>query len=220
MTAVSRAFPVLMALTGILAACPLVASASEAVPGDPRCEYGIALAMNGNLARAESVFVSLLTPGRAHARAFNNLGNLELLKGDAEVALAFYDRALGSDSLDAGIQLNRSVALMLLGREDEAQEVAADGVRRAGGLGAATDLRGLRAVDTTATGARGAERSFVSEGEVRALLAAAARAVPRDSTRRAAAPARGARQAQPVWRSGASRAAPAGETPSILYWKR
>src|SRR6266481_7519779 len=55
------------------------------------CEYGIALALAGADARAESAFVSLLSHVPGDARALNNLGNTHLLRGDLDVALAFYE---------------------------------------------------------------------------------------------------------------------------------
>jgi tetratricopeptide (TPR) repeat protein len=213
----------------ILGACLLSLSAADLARAedparrDNQCDYGITLAMTGNLARAESVFVSLLAPGRGDARAFNNLGNLELLRGEVEVSLAFYDRALHSDSSDAGIRLNRSVALMLLGREDESRDEAEAGVRQAGGLQAAAKLLGLHVADSTGAAPRGAEKSYVSREEVQALLVSAVRSVPRDSTARGDAPARQGRPGRrpaPMLRSGGPRAAQESDTKAVLYWKR
>ena len=197
--------------------------ATEPAPPGNQMDYGITLAMTGNLARAESVFVSLLAPGHGDSRAFNNLGNLELLRGEVEVALAFYERALRSDSADAGIRLNRSVALMLLGREEDSRDEAALGVKMAGGLQPASALLGLHAPDSTGTETRGAERAFVSPDEVRAMLSAAAHGVPRDSTARAGGGAprtRPDRRQTPTWRSGGPRAAQDSDAHAILYWKR
>jgi tetratricopeptide (TPR) repeat protein len=214
----------ILALAVCLLALPaaLAGAAEPAAPGS-QVDYGITLAMTGNLARAESVFVSLLAPGHGDSRALNNLGNLELLRGEVEVALAFYERAIRSDSADAGIRLNRSVALMLLGREEESRDEAATGVQLAGGLKAASALLGLHAPDSTGTDARGAEKTYVSPDEVRAMLSAAARSVPRDSTARrggAAKRARSDRRQSPTWRSGGPRAAQDSDAHAILYWKR
>jgi tetratricopeptide (TPR) repeat protein len=214
-----------LALVLCLLALPAVpVHAAEPAARGSQIDYGITLAMTGNLARAESVFVSLLAPGRGDSRALNNLGNLELLRGEVEVALAFYERAIPSDSADAGIRLNRSVALMLLGREEESRDEAAVGVRLAGGLKAASALLGLHPPDSTgADDARGAQKTFVSADEVRAMLSAAARGVPRDSTARGgrdATRARPDRRQPPTWRSGGPRAAQDSDAHSILYWKR
>ena len=90
----------------VWAAVALLVSASPRFsagnPADPRGEYGVTLAIGGEEARAESVFVTMLSHTRGDARALNNLGNLRLLRGETGVALAFYDRALRGDSLDAG----------------------------------------------------------------------------------------------------------------------
>ncbi|HVP14993.1 MAG TPA: hypothetical protein VMS88_05585 [Terriglobales bacterium] len=214
----------LVALVPCLAAVLVTPARSEPPAPASQCEYGITLAMSGNLARAESVFVSILAPGRGDARALNNLGNLQLLRGETEVALAFYESALRSDSSDAGIRLNRSVALMMLGREDEATAEAALGIRQAGGLRAAGALLGMRTADSAAANpGRGAEASSVSREEVQSLLAAAARSVPADSSSRRAPPGAGkktARRASPAWRSGGPRAAEGSDAVSVLYWKR
>jgi tetratricopeptide (TPR) repeat protein len=214
-----------------LALCLLALSAASAQATEPapqgnqqgnQMDYGITLAMTGNLARAESVFVSLLAPGRGDSRSFNNLGNLELLRGEVEVALAFYERAIRSDSADAGIRLNRSVALMLLGREEESRDEAAVGVRLAGGLPAASALLGLHPPDSTGMEVRGAQKTYISPEEVRAMLTAAVRSVPRDSVARAEAPATGGkpgRRPAHTWRSGGPRAAQESDAHTILYWK-
>ena len=81
-------------------------------PSDSRGDYGVTLAITGEAARAESVFVTMLSHTRGDSRALNNLGNLRLLRGETGVALAFYERALRGDSLDAGIQLNRAAAVL------------------------------------------------------------------------------------------------------------
>jgi hypothetical protein len=219
--AVPRRCVVALALC-LLALPAAPAQATEPAPPGNQMDYGITLAMTGNLARAESVFVSLLAPGRGDSRAFNNLGNLELLRGEVEVALAFYERAIRSDSADAGIRLNRSVALMLLGLDEESRDEAAVGVRLAGGLQPASALLGLHAPDSTGIEARGAEKTYISPDEVRAMLSAAVRGVPRDSTARGAGVATRARpdrRQTPTWRSGGPRAAQDSDAHAILYWK-
>src|SRR5512142_133840 len=85
----------------------------------------------------------MLSHTRGDARALNNLGNLRLLRGETGVALAFYERALRGDSLDAGIHLNRATALMLIGDHDRAARAFTLGVRLAGGLDQAQSLMGL-----------------------------------------------------------------------------
>src|SRR5204863_6712843 len=96
---------------------------------DARSDYGVTLAMTGEEARAESLFITMLSHTRGDARALNNLGNIRLLRGETSVALAFYERALRGDSLDAGIHLNRATALMLIGDKDRSAQSFARGVK-------------------------------------------------------------------------------------------
>ena len=184
-------------------------------------EMGLALAMSGDVARAESMFVSMLSHTRGDARALNNLGNLRLLRGDLGVALAFYDRAGRGDSLDAGIQLNRATTLMLMGDEDRAREAAALGVRLAGGVAQAKELLGLSPAPGEKSRAADA-RAFINKGELRDLLSTAAAGVPRDTT--SAKPvvpgAAGSRHRAPTWRSAGPRAADQSDAANLLYWKR
>src|SRR5947207_3786352 len=108
----------------VWAATALLVSVSQFAAGDssdPRGEYGVTLAISGEEARAESIFVTMLSHTRGDARALNNLGNLRLLRGETGVALAFYERALRGDSLDPGIHLNRATALMLIGDKDRSE---------------------------------------------------------------------------------------------------
>src|SRR5580765_1261525 len=103
---------------------PVYASAA-----DERSEYGVTLAMTGEEARAESLFITMLSHTRGDSRALNNLGNIRLLRGETSVALAFYERALRGDSLDAGIYLNRATALMLIGDKARSEKSFAEGVK-------------------------------------------------------------------------------------------
>src|SRR5262245_42347699 len=112
------------------------ASARPVEGGEARrdtCELGITLALLGRTAAAESVFVSMLSRAPRDPRALTNLGNLALLRGDADLALSFYGQAQEADTVDAGITLNEANALMILGDEDAASALAAEGVRQAGG---------------------------------------------------------------------------------------
>jgi tetratricopeptide (TPR) repeat protein len=183
-----------------------------------KTQLGVALAMSGEAARAESVFVSLLSDSRGDARALNNLGNLRLLGGELGVALAFYDRALNGDSADAGIHLNRATALMLMGDEERARQAAAVGVRLAGGLDKADALLGL----TSGSGSvpKGAAGAYISKDEVRELLRRAARAVPSDTVYAAPPAAASAHRKAPTWRSAGPRGADRSGAADVLYWKR
>lgn len=196
-------------------AAPFVARAA----GEAQAEYGVTLAMSGEGARAESVFVSLLSNSRGDARALNNLGNLRLLRGEFGVALAFYDRALRGDSLDAGIQMNRATALLLMGDEPRAGMAASEAVRLAGGVDAAGALVGLKRDGATA--AKASQSAVVNKDEIRSLLESAAAAVPSDTTRAQAAPAGdpAKKKTTPTWRSAGARASDASDAATVLYWK-
>src|SRR5216117_2671745 len=132
---------VFWAVTALLIS--LVPASVWAAASDSRSEFGVTLALSGEGARAESLFITMLSHTRGDARALNNLGNIRLLRGETGVALAFYDRALRGDSLDAGIHLNRATALMMIGDEVRASEAFAIGVRLAGGVERAQALLGL-----------------------------------------------------------------------------
>ncbi len=217
------AFVLVTAMTDAAAAAP--PSGPSAPPPDSdrlraECEYGIALALAGTEARAESVFVSLLSHAPGDARALNNLGNTHLLRGDLDVALAFYQRASEADSSDAGIVLNGATTLMLRGDEEEAQTLAAEGVRRAGGLRQAALLLGLKAPESSGDRPKAGDRAYVRKDEVLALLRAAAARVPADSTRAkpSGAPARARKR--PTWRSAGARGAEGTDVSVVVYWKQ
>jgi Flp pilus assembly protein TadD len=206
--------------TGV--AGPGVASASSDSAAARRSEYGIALAMSGELRDAESVFVSLLAASPGAARALTNLGNLRVVNGDLGVALAFYGQALRADPGDPGIVLNRATTLMLMGETEQAEAEAARGIALAGGEAAAARLLGLATAKPRVQ--RASDKPYVSQQEIRALLRAAAARVPGDSLKPAAADSakassRGKSSAR-TWRSAGPRAGDGGEIASVLYWKK
>jgi tetratricopeptide (TPR) repeat protein len=220
-------------LTMMTAMTGVAGAATDPAPGTPPAdlshlrtenEYGIALALAGADAGAESVFVSLLSHSPDDARALNNLGNTNLLRGDIDVALAFYQQASEVDSSDPGIVLNAATAFMLSGDEDEAQAVAAEGVRRAGGLGKAALLLGLKAPESRGGEPKAGDRAYVRKDEVLALLRAAAASVPSDSSK--ARPAKGSsaqartRKRASTWRSAGARGAEGTDAAVVVYWKQ
>jgi tetratricopeptide (TPR) repeat protein len=191
---------------------------------DARCEYGITRAFAGDLEQAEAVFLSVLSSSPRDPRALNDLGNVSLMRGETQLALAFYGRALKADSADAGIRLNRATAWMLMGDDERARAEASEGIRRAGGLKAASALVGLHtgpeAGEEPSKAARGA---WLSREEVRALLQAAVKSVPADSARAGTAPASGTarpKKAGPAVRSAGPRGAEGSDAVNVLYWKR
>jgi tetratricopeptide (TPR) repeat protein len=208
-----------MAAAALLVAAPCARAADDSHRIE--CELGVALSLDGESSRAESVFISLLSHSPGDARALTNLGNLRLLRGEAGVALSFYDQARAADSTDAGIVLNEATALLVLGDEESAQERARLGIRMAGGALGAASLLGLRYEGPETEAVKGAEKTYLSKEEVLALLRAATGRVPADSTRVATPP--GAAQAKkraPQWRSAGPRAGEGEASATLVYWKR
>lgn len=194
-------------------------AADSANAMEARSEYGVSLAIGGEEARAESLFITMLSYSRGDARALNNLGNIRLLKGETGVALAFYERALRGDSLDAGIHLNRATALMVIGDRSRSAESFALGVKLAGGLTNAAALLGLP--PETQPGDRAARKTLIDPEQVRAMLKRAATTVPSDSVKKSGSQTNPATGTQPsAWRSAGPRAADGGESQFLLYWKR
>jgi Flp pilus assembly protein TadD len=220
---------VLRALWPVVAALVVAASVAQAGSGEKaadlqsKCDLGITLALSGNRAKAESVFVSLLSGSPRDPRALTNLGNLRLVLGEPDVALAFYDRAAAMDTSDAGIVLNQAVALMLLNEADAAEVHARLGVEKAGGLKAASSLLGLRRSDqeVESRGAdKGAEKPHIAKNEIAALLSAARQSVPVD-TAQAAAKAQPSQEKPRArsFRSAGTRASGESVVADMIYWK-
>lgn len=219
-------------LSVLMLVVPLTAAVSEGAPeaiDDTalRAEYGVTLALGGRMEEAERVFISVLSEDPESAGTLNNLGNLHLARGDAEVALAFYRTAALADSTDAGIVLNRSIALMLLGDKVGAEAAAARGLDLAGGAEAARIILGLPRGERPDENAKAADRAFLTQEEIAALLDAASSSVPSDTTASAPGDSAGAASettseavAQPkTWRSAGLRASEGSELPTMLYWK-
>lgn len=204
----------------------LPAAADEALPDSLArlCDYGITLALSGQGAGAESVFVALLSRVPRDARALNNLGNLRLWRNDVSVALAFYTRAEETDSADAGIMLNEATALMVAGEVRAAHERAEEAVQAAGGPEPAARLLGLRYAELDEGAPRGSDHAQLSRDEVLAVLRAAARAVPADSTHSDGGKGGGSgtkkRKPIPAWRSAGARGASDTDVTAVVYWKR
>ena len=197
----------------------LVVSVSPAsvLAADARSDYGVTLAMSGEEARAESLFITMLSHTRGDARALNNLGNIRLLRGDTNVALAFYERALRGDSLDAGIHLNRATALLLIGDRERSEMAFARGVKLAGGVEQAQALLGI--LPEKQPDGRAAKKTVIDPEQVRAMLKQAASSVPTATVQSATAARRTAGKTPSAWRSAGPRASDGSETPGLLYWK-
>lgn len=184
---------------------------------DARSDYGVTLAMSGEEARAESLFITMLSHTRGDARALNNLGNIRLLRGETGVALAFYDRALRGDSLDAGIHLNRATALLVIGDKERSARAFARGVKLAGGVEQAQALLGI--LPEKQPDERAAKKTVIDPEQIRAMLKEAASSVP-TATVASATAKKAAGKTPSAWRSAGPRASDGSETPGLLYWKR
>ncbi len=192
---------------------------ASGLAADARSDYGVTLAMSGEEARAESLFITMLSHTRGDARALNNLGNIRLLRGESRVALAFYERALRGDSLDAGIHLNHATALLMLGDKARSEQAFARGVKLAGGVEQARALLGI-SPEPEQPGERAAKKTAIDPEQIRAMLKQAASTVPAGKVEAASSAARKSGENASAWRSAGPRGTDAGETPQILYWKR
>jgi Flp pilus assembly protein TadD len=193
---------------------------TSAWAADTRSEYGVTLAISGEEARAESLFITMLSHTRGDARALNNLGNIRLLRGETGVALAFYERALRGDSLDAGIHLNRATGLMLIGDKERSEEAFARGVKLAGGVEQAQTLLGIPPEKQPTE--RAAKKTAIDPEQIRAMLKQAASSVPTEKAQSGTAGTgkTSTEKAPSAWRSAGSRASDGSETSHLLYWKR
>ena len=209
-----------IAIAGTALALLVAMSAHAAEKVDSRADLGVSLAIGGSETSAESVFVSMLSHTRGDARALNNLGNLRLLRGEAGVALAFYDRALRADSADAGIHLNRATSLMLLGDQKRSEEAFATGVKLAGGLDRAMTLLNLPADNAPVD--RGAKKTAINPEQLKSMLKRAAATVPKDQIKvvDSEVTTNPASKTSSTWRSAGARASDGTEAPMLLYWKR
>jgi hypothetical protein len=183
-------------------------------------DFGVTLAIGGEEARAESVFVSMLSHTKGDARALNNLGNIRLLRGEAGVALAFYDRAIRGDKSDAGIHLNRAAALMLMGDTKRSDEAFATGVKLAGGIDKATALLNLPPEDAPVD--KGSKKTAINPEQLRSMLKKAAASVPKDQIKQVPADAAAASNTKntSAWRAAGARSSDGSEASTLLYWKR
>ena len=187
---------------------------------DDRSDFGVSLAMSGEEARAESLFITMLSHTRGDARALNNLGNLRLLRGETGVALAFYERALRGDSLDAGIHLNRATALLLIGDRERSEKAFARGLKLAGGVEQAQALLGIS--PEKRPDERAAKKTAIDPEQIRAMLKQAASSVPTGKAQsKSSGSGKTATGRTPsAWRSAGPRASDGSGTPYLLYWKR
>lgn len=199
-------------------------SGSAAEDAALRMEYGVTLALTGDLEQAEAVFSSLLAPGAEEAAAWCNLGNIHLVRDEPDVARDMYDRSLELAPEAWGVVLNRALAKMLLGDAQGAREDAARAAQGSGGSDKALALLGIEANSAPAPAADGERATLLTEEDVRALLVSALSTVPADSTGESAsleaAPSGGGQQAPATaWRPAGTRSAGDEDLARMLHWQ-
>lgn len=166
-----------MLLPLLLTAVLAVHAPGMGAPAPPRAglaEYGMTCGLLGHLDSADRAFTALLSRAPGDARALNGLGNVALLRGDAALAERFFAAAETADAADAGLALNRAVALLVGGDTLGAQIAAAKGIDLAGDSRAAADLLGLESSGGRA-GTRGAMSLPIAAQELRQFLDGVAR---------------------------------------------
>ena len=81
-------------------------------------ESGIKHAQRGELDEAFAIFDKIFVTNKNNSVALNNLGNLHLLKGDANKAIDTYQKAISNDEDDAGILLNIGLTYYTQGNDE------------------------------------------------------------------------------------------------------
>jgi Flp pilus assembly protein TadD len=183
-----------------------------AVPSEVtlRAQLGIIYAQNGQRESARVEFVKLLEVPEGRSIALTNLGNLALIDGRLEEALASYQQASALEATDPGILLNAGLAYKLLGQTEDAEIAFASAVEMAGGVEQASYLLGLHTVDDTGRG----KASKMTADELRQMLVKAKTQVPETEAKKKDV----SEKNQVTSRPGGARASEAvGDL--NLYWK-
>lgn len=85
--------------------------------------YGVILARNNDYSRAKEQFQQILADSSTYAAAWNNMANIEFIRGNFAAAETFYNRALNNALFHHGIYLN--LAMLYQMRIIEASTVEA-----------------------------------------------------------------------------------------------
>jgi tetratricopeptide (TPR) repeat protein len=214
----------LLLTAALLAAGVATVANSAETPHDSRCALGIMRALQGSLAPAESLFLGALSLSPKNACALANLGNLAILRGQPGLAVAFYSRAVELDSLDAGLRLDRAIALALTGDETGSHVDAREAVRLAGGADSAVRILGLppEADSVEVQYARGAAPTpTLTREEVRRLVRASLGPMSKTPSGAFSAPGKPATgNSHGASRSAAPRSEDISDVGALLYWKR
>jgi tetratricopeptide (TPR) repeat protein len=190
------------------------------VSGEALDELAHVYFLAGKLDSARVYLERALAGQPASARLHNNLAVTLAALGDLDGALAHFDSALETDASDPGLWLNLGLAHVAAGDSAGAEEPLAQGVERSGGFENACRLLGVSVRQEASR--EGTPR--MSADEIRALLQAAARRVPRAPVKSVGggakpAPAPAVTPVKPgKLRVGATRSA-LPDIQNYLYWK-
>lgn len=135
-----------------------------------RNELGVAFAVQGDLGKAESAFVSILSSSPSDPRALLNLGNVCLLRGEAGPAREFYRRALSDPPSDPAIHYSLGVLSLLEEDPDAAANEIGQVLNATGDVDSACNLVGLRTQGLEVDVERQGTGLLLSTAEVRDLL--------------------------------------------------
>jgi len=184
---------------------------------DPVKENQLALvfALEGRFAEARAGWAKVLAASPADVPALVNTGNLELLEGDPDAALARYGAALAVER-DPGVLLDQGLARWSKGDEAGADASFAAALALLADPAEAERLLGLE----PAGAGQGSPRRLTAE-EVRQRLRIAAARVPKPDARAASeAPApRGERSIKVVSKVSGARASDRKDLAQVVYWK-
>jgi len=174
-------------------------------------------ALDGDLASARGTWDDALASDPANATALNNRGNVALLGGQPDSALAFYARAVAADK-DPGTILNQGLAEFAKGDAKAADARFEQALALLPNPQAAERLLAL----PPAPGGVGSARRLTTE-EVRQRLRLAAGRVPRPGDAPAAAVGQGAGRgkapAKVLSKVSGARASDVGSNARVVYWK-
>lgn len=175
---------------------------------------GLLLAREGRYGEAEKKLGEVLAARPDDAVALNGMGNVELLSGRPDEALAKYLAAEAVRADDPGLILNEGLARWARGDRSGADSAFARAVDQLGDPEKALDLLGL---PRDSSAARGAHPTKLSLEEIRQRLRlAAARVPPPKPTAAAGASKRPANLF--VSKVSGTRAADARATSGVVYW--
>ena len=106
-------------------AIPYLEQAVELAPEDVSCllSLSVGYSSGGNLEQAEATYNRLLAVSPGHPKALNNLGNLAIRRGDEQLAIELYRKAVEADGQYIAARLRLASLLRFYGHYEEARGV-------------------------------------------------------------------------------------------------